>query len=792
MGVLVARPLSWIVRWLGVQTLLSLALLLVALGSVVLGLVDAVRGLDAGLLMPVAVGSVLLGWVLARSPLPGWLGGLLTFILGAEALLLRVGHLGGPLIAFLRSLAELAWGTLRWPLDGPPDGLPLRLALTELETGLSALLTRLRDWVVGGGFDPVGTALVWGLALWMVAAWAGWAVRRRNQALQAVTPAGALLVIALSYAWGRPYALVPLLGATLLLMALAGHDARERHWLATGTDFYAGIRFDLGLAATFLSLALLAVAILAPSVSVRPVVRFARRLMVEHLGGGEQVADVLGLEPGSGATVAFEPVRMAGLPRRHLLGSGPELSQQVVIVVYLESVHPDPDAESVEGPRYYWRGLTYDRYAGRGWLTGATETVAYKAGQAATFEAVTTERPFETSSQQTVRQRVRVVGDLGGLLHAAGELVTADRDYRVAWRSPGDAFGAQIAATTYRVDSRVPLASEAQLRSTGEDYPDWVRERYLALPGGVPERVLSLARALTANEPAPYDQARAIERYLRAFPYTLDLPAPPPDRDVVDYFLFELRQGYCDYYATAMVVLARAAGLPARLVTGYASGTYDASQARYVVTEADAHSWVEIYFPGYGWIEFEPTGGRPAMERPAETPPMEVSGAKLEPLAGGRIGSGWHVPLGLLGVLALVGLGGLAWWAGDGWRLRRMPPAVAVATLYQHLCRHGRRLAVPVETGSTPYEAAARLAGRVTELTQGRRWSTVAVSTVQEVRWLTDLYVRGLYSPHAPSAAEQAQAIRAWRRLRRQLWLVRMWSRLERLFSTTVRSARVS
>jgi hypothetical protein len=150
------------------------------------------------------------------------------------------------------------------------------------------------------------------------------------------------------------------------------------------------------------------------------------------------------------------------------------------------------------------------------------------------------------------------------------------------------------------------------------------------------------------------------------------------------------------------------------------------------------------------------------------------------------------VPLGLLGVLALVGVGGLAWWAGDDWRLRHMPPVTAVAALYQRLCRHGRRLAVPVETGSTPYEAAARLAGRVAELAQGRRWSTVAVSTVQEVRWLTGLYVRGLYSPHAPNAAEQAQAIRAWRRLRRQLWLAWMWSRLERVFSTTVRSARVS
>jgi transglutaminase-like putative cysteine protease len=81
--------------------------------------------------------------------------------------------------------------------------------------------------------------------------------------------------------------------------------------------------------------------------------------------------------------------------------------------------------------------------------------------------------------------------------------------------------------------------------------------------------VLALARDLTATEPTPFDRARAIEAYLRTYPYTLDLPSPKLDRDVVDYFLFDLRQGYCDYYATSMVVLARAAGLPARLAVGY-------------------------------------------------------------------------------------------------------------------------------------------------------------------------------------------------------------------------------
>jgi hypothetical protein len=120
-----------------------------------------------------------------------------------------------------------------------------------------------------------------------------------------------------------------------------------------------------------------------------------------------------------------------------------------------------------------------------------------------------------------------------------------------------------------------------------------IRNRY-PLCHSIPPRVMMLAREITAAATTPYDRARAIESYLRAFPYTLDLPAPPPQRDVADYFLFDLQKGYCDYYATAMVVMARAADLPARLGTGYAEGRYDINTARYTITEADAHSWVEV------------------------------------------------------------------------------------------------------------------------------------------------------------------------------------------------------
>jgi transglutaminase-like putative cysteine protease len=444
--------------------------------------------------------------------------------------------------------------------------------------------------------------------------------------------------------------------------------------------------------------------------------------------------------------------------------------------VYLEGqqrAYEMPPGPADALPPYYWRALTYDDYTGRGWRTGETVKVTYRAGEPITST---------TTAHRTLRQTVEAVGNLGGLLYAAGELVTADQDYSVAWRSHHDAFGAEIEAPVYRADSLVPFTSEAQLRSAGNDYPDWVRERYLALPPEVPPRVLALAHDLTLNAHTSYDQARAFETYLRAFTYTLDLPAPPPNREVADFFLFDLQQGYCDYYATTMVVLARAGGLPARLVVGYASGTYDSANARYVVTAADAHSWVEIYFPEIGWVEFEPTGGRPPIVRPAETAPAELAQA-LPPL--NPITDRWAVlgKLGLLGTLiglAVLGSALLVWWKADSWRLRRLPPAAVADKLYQRLYRHGRLLAVPAGAGDTPYEFAEGLTERVAELAQDRQLGETSTSTNQDVHWLTDLYVQGLYSPHKPTTAHRSQAIKTWQRLRRRMWLAWIWQTTRR------------
>ena len=172
---------------------------------------------------------------------------------------------------------------------------------------------------------------------------------------------------------------------------------------------------------------------------------------------------------------------------------------------------------------------------------------------------------------------------------------------------------------TYTLTSAVSVASAEALREAGTEYPAWVMNRYVQLPVDLPQRVRDLAADLTAGADTPYDKAKAIEEYLRTLPYTTTIEPPPFDADGVDHFLFTLGRGYSEYYASAMAVLLRSVDVPARLVTGYNAGTQVPDREAYVVADSNAHGWVEVFFPRYGWISFEPTAGRslPASYRPA-------------------------------------------------------------------------------------------------------------------------------------------------------------------------------
>jgi hypothetical protein len=165
----------------------------------------------------------------------------------------------------------------------------------------------------------------------------------------------------------------------------------------------------------------------------------------------------------------------------------------------------------------------------------------------------------------------------------------------------------------YEARSVVPTPPPAAVRTAGTEYPASVLETYLQLPALDP-RITELARQIGARGVTPYDKARAIEGYLRAhYGYTLDLTGPPP-ADPLAYFLFEKKAGHCEYFAAAMTVMMRSLGIPARYVNGFQTGEYNDVGGDFVVRASDAHSWVEVYFPTYGWLTFDPTP--PGDEKP--------------------------------------------------------------------------------------------------------------------------------------------------------------------------------
>jgi transglutaminase-like putative cysteine protease len=310
---------------------------------------------------------------------------------------------------------------------------------------------------------------------------------------------------------------------------------------------------------------------------------------------------------GEGGIIEAVPL----LPVSHLVGNPPELAENVVMQV---QVNDPAFAYTVGQP--YWRSHTYEEYTSRGWLVGEVLFEPMPAGEKLSVNISEDSKVYQIDFY--------VARNIDQRLYYTGELITADQEFGMYLRVPQEGLGEEdfyaglMEAQNYQVEIAWVSYAASDLNTATENYPDWITERYLQLPEDLPRRVIDLAKQITKDAETPYQQAAAIESYLRHYPYNLQVLKPPLNRDVVDYFLFDLKEGYCDYFASAMVVLSRAVGLPARLVVGYASGTYSMKEGHYQVTEADAHSWVEVYFPEFGWVEFEPTAGRSLFDRESE------------------------------------------------------------------------------------------------------------------------------------------------------------------------------
>jgi len=778
-----------LIQRIGYRHLLCAFLLVSAAAIVTGGLADLIKGIDERIFWLIGVFGLAAGWLFTRSRLKGPLVAFLGLLLGLLLIVYLLAGLGSPLVAMVRSLASMAADSLRWKELGPPDNISLLLALQELSTRLNSLVTHLYTWLNGmlnqqPVSDRVALTLIWGMLIWFTTLWAAWAVYRRRQPLPAIFPMVAILAGVLNYTRGNYYLLIPIVLITLGLMGLVSFDNQQRRWITSHVDYAEDIVMDVGMTVIFLTLLLTTVAGVAPSLSIRQVIRWGQDVYHQYQGETEQMAESLGISPQE-RPESLDGQINEGLPRQHLLRSGPELSELVVMTVKTNDLPPMAvmQAASIQPPHYYWRAITFDEYTGRGWKSSNTLNYVYEAGEPALEEL-----PPVSGALRIVNQQVELAQELGGLLYATGELVTVDQKYKVAWRLPieqgADPYGATVQTSAYRAQSILTSPSIPQLQQAGQEYPEWIMVRYLQLPEGLPARVRSLAGELTAGTVTAYDKVQAIESYLRTYQYNLDVPAAPADQDVADYFLFDLKQGYCDYYATAMVVLARVNGLPARLAIGYATGTYDSVNARYIVSEANAHSWPEIYFPNIGWVSFEPTAGLPPIDR-SNLDTQAISLPALKPAQGFSLLE-WLNTFTWMSWLKIaawvIGIVLLLWIASDFPRLRRKAPAAAIGHLYLRLWHRSQRLGRP-ETGDTPYEFNNRMQQRIDSL-PAIGYSLLA-PILPDVERLTDLYARAAYSPVQPDRFKRSLAIRSWKNVRLQLWLADAWLRLKARFTRT-------
>ena len=270
-------------------------------------------------------------------------------------------------------------------------------------------------------------------------------------------------------------------------------------------------------------------------------------------------------------------------------------------------------------PRLYWRVRTYDIYLNGSWHISNSVDVPFNPdkGNLARSEIMpVASKEFVFNwvggrSSMLVTPSLPVWASRTGSIQIAGDNVTNTDP--LGWY----VTSSLLSGDQYHVRALLLNPSRKDLRNSGDSYPDWIKERYLQVPANISMGLNQLATQIAAGKLNNFDKAEAVTYYLRQnMTYAETIPAPPPGLDPVNWFLYDWKSGFCNYYATANVLLLRSLGIPARMVVGYAQGKSDKPDV-YIVRGQDAHAWPEAYFPGIGWVEFEPTTIQQPISRPS-------------------------------------------------------------------------------------------------------------------------------------------------------------------------------
>jgi transglutaminase-like putative cysteine protease len=592
------------------------------------------------------------------------------------------------------------------------------------------IVERMRVWWTAVTHNGISSDSLPFIVLMLLLVWVGtyfssWAIFRWRNGLLGLIPGGTALMWNIAFIPGQfSYAFVFFLFAAVLLMMRLHLLRRERQWESEGVAYPEFISLTALHATFWVAIVLLWLVWLMP---------LAERSETANQRWEDFTAPISRhLTPLSRVFVsvsAKKPINVHNLKDALPFQGKIKLNSNEAVKI---------DVKITPEMAQFLREQSFDEYTSDGWKVNVTGELGLPGGERAG------EAPADPASRQDVTINVTVEGGNNDHLFSLGQPVQTDANAAAAVGAdqldvqslkPLDHLGN---GAQYSVTGSANVASLDQLRAAGTDYPAWVRDEYLSLPRTLPRRVRSKARDVTASADTPYDKAAALEQYVRTFPVDYDVPGAPPGQDNVDYFLFDAQRGYFDYHASAMTVMLRSVGIPARIATGYAidpaarQGTSDT----FNLTQRDAFAWPEAYFPGIGWVEFSPTPSEPLIPRTGalgtdaqdalggdgnsrgdrSAPDLGITsgGPAVVPTPAAVVpGSGsdsrfWWIALIALGAVAAAGtVAAAAARVAWGWGLGGLPLSSQLWEKTLRLAALGKQR---VREDETPREFAARLA----------------------------------------------------------------------------------
>lgn len=675
-------------------------------------------------------------------------------------------------------------------------GLILPGDLSWRERALDIVARQLAwfEKAITGGTSRDGLIFVIQTAVifWLLGYTAAWYTFRRLRIWRVIIPTGIVLLSVVYYYNGpRPLALYLAAYALLsMLFIVRTHVAtQEADWRSHAVRYERGIWFDFLRAGLIASVFILFLSWSIPSLSASPTMgdamSAARRPWREFQDNWTRLFSSL-RSYGSATADPYQDTLVLGGPRT--VGSTPVMDVRV----------------KERLPFVYWQALAYDTYMDGGWKASETSETRLRFPEDGQLEIA------DTLARIPVEQTVINYIPNSSFIYGAPQIVSSDRQVFVDtnYDAQGNALVQSLRSRyvlrqgdEYTVTSQVSAVDAQSLRNASTSYPQWVTDTYLQISDTVTPETIALAEELTAEYTNNFDKAISVRNYLRsAIAYNDQIAAPPEGVDPVHYTLFVSREGYCNYYASAMAVMLRSQGIPARVVSGYAQGEFDEATLTYRVRASNAHTWTEVYFPGFGWIQFEPTASIPVVERPESLGGDAFGDATLEdetdfPVLGDQdrpqlederledllgedavadsggffLTNGTFPLIPALIATAVLLLAGLVLWLAA--RHNRRVEA-DVSGSYGRLGTWGRWLGMAFQASDTPYERADRLSTAVPE---GRT----------PIRQLTQQYVKTQFSPeHAADQDFDTQA--EWRELRPLFLrksLAQRWQRFQQRFS---------